>query len=45
MNKENRENFLEVKEEKIIEKQKKVRSRNRTYTRNNSFISVNTNLI
>ena len=43
INKESKEDLLRTEKEKIIRKQRKVRSCNRTYIENNSFVITNIN--
>ena len=45
MNKESKRDLLRVGKEKITRKQKKVRSRNRTYTENDFFVVTNINSV
>ena len=41
MNKRDKENLLETREKEITKKQKRIRSCNKTYVRNNFFVLIN----
>ena len=45
MNERGRENLLEVRQERTVEKQERIRLRNKTYVENNSFIFTNIHVI